>query len=169
MTPTDDTPKPKKKPRRWLIPAFLVSLALNLLIAGVVGGWMLSPRGWHRPGPTDLGDAQGLVGSAFVRALPDAQRRQLLKDIFHDRGQLRQNRDSLRQQFETLLTAIRADPFDPAAIEALLEDQRQTAGHRQKIGESLILKRLSEMTPQERSAYADRLEATLRRLKPRGN
>jgi uncharacterized membrane protein len=153
---------PETKPRRWLMPAFLVSLALNLLVAGMVVGWMGNKRGPDNP---DDRRAGALVGTPFVRALPPDDRRALARELQSNRTALRDNREALRARFDTLLAALRADPFDPEAVRQVLADQRNTASARQDIGEELLIARLAAMTPDARRAYADRLNQALRNVR----
>ena len=151
-----------KKPRRWLYPLLFVSLALNLLIAGMIVGWLASPDG---PKRSEFGSARGLVGEPFLRALPDDQRRAMLRDIAREAPQLRESRESLRARFSAFLTALRADPYDASTVAALLKDQREVALTRQDIGERMLLDRLDAMSAEERNAYADALEKSFRRLR----
>ena len=150
-----------KPRRRWMVPLLLVSLALNLLVAGIVVGWAVSPAGrWHR----EMGPTRGVLGAPFVRALPAEARRQMMRDLVAERGRIRDSRESLRARFEAFLVALRANPYDPEAVRELLAEQREVALGRQEIGEGLLLKRLVAMTGAERAEYADNLEAALSRF-----
>lgn len=153
-----------KKPRRWLMPLLFASLALNLLIAGIVVGWMASHGGDRRP---DYRTVRGLVGEPFLRALPDDQRRAMMQDVLREAPRIRESRESLRARFEAFLTALRAEPYDPNAVAELLKEQRDVALRRQDIGERLLLERLNTMTPEQRDAYATALERSFRRLRQR--
>jgi uncharacterized membrane protein len=151
-----------QKRRRWVLPLLFASLAMNLLVVGVILGWLISPGGHKR---SEIGPVRGLVGEPFVRALPDQQRRAMLRDVMRDAPRIRESRENLRARFEALLGALRADPFDTALVAALLDEQRDVALRRQDIGEGFLLQRLEAMTPEERKTYADRLETSLRRLR----
>ena len=160
---TETTPD---KPRnRWIKPVLFISLTLNLLVAGIVAGHLLAPdkrdkRDFDRA-------ARGVIGEPFFRALPDKDRRALFADVVKDRSRIKESRDSLRQRFDAFLAALRADPYDPEDVARLLLEQRQAAVGRQEIGEALLMKRLENMTVEERKAYADRLEDGLKRFKRR--
>ena len=156
-----DTPTRK---RRWLYPVLFLSLALNLLIVGIVVGWLVSPGG---PKRADFGTARGLVGEPFLRALPDEHRRELMREALQEAKSIRESRQALRARFEAFLEALRADPYDPARVESLMKEQRNVALRRQDIGETMLLNRLEEMSPEQRLEYADALEHSLRRLKRR--
>lgn len=155
-------PTPPKLRRRWLLPTLLVSLALNLAVAGIVVGWALSPQARHH---RDSGPARGVIGEPFIRALPEDARRALMHDVIEEREHIRDSRDGLRARFDAFLSALRADPYDPEVVRDLLAEQRGAAQGRQEIGETLLLKRLAAMEPQDRAAYADRLETLVGRLK----
>ena len=158
------TPDAPPKKRRWLMPLLFVSLALNLLVAGLVVGHALSPDArFDREGRP----ARGVIGEPFVRALPPADRRALMRDVMQDRDRIRDSRESLKQRFDAFLAALRAVPFDTDEVRRLLQEQREAAVGRQEIGETLLMKRLDDMTDDERAAYADRLEESLQRFKRR--
>ncbi len=157
---TEEQAKPR---RRWLVPALLVSLAMNLLIVGIVVGFAISPKA---PNSNRVGgNARSLIGAPFVQALPQEDRQALFKAIGAERGRLRENREALRARFEALLGALQADPFEPEAVSELLQEQRSVAIRRQRIGETLLIERLNEMSSAERAEYADRLAHALRRLR----
>lgn len=151
-----------EKRRRWVLPLLFVSLAMNLLVVGVILGWILSPGGPRR---AEIGPVRGLVGEPFLRALPEEQRRAMLQDVMRETPRIRESRENLRARFEAFLGALRTEPFDAELVAGLLSQQRSVALRRQDIGEELLLQRLDAMTPEERRAYADRLESSLRRLR----
>lgn len=153
---TDSAPK---RPR-WPYLLLFVSLAANLLVAGILAGWLISPGGPQR---SDFGQARGLVGEPFLRALPDSERRAIMRDAIKEAPRIRESRESLRARVDAFLAAIRAEPYDPETVEILLKEQRDVALRRQDIGERLLLNRLEAMNSEQRAAYADALQRTLRR------
>lgn len=163
MTPPTDAPKP----RRWVTPLLFLSLAVNLLIAGLVAGAFLSPDGPRRSGDEDQRAIRGVLGEPFFRALPKDERRAMVRDIIGNREQFREGREVLRERFEGFLATLRTESFDRAQAERLLGQQREAAIKRQTLGEDLLLDRLEAMTPEQRSAYADELETRLKGLKRR--
>ncbi|MEO1024072.1 MAG: periplasmic heavy metal sensor [Pseudomonadota bacterium] len=154
-----DTPETPPKQRRWLMPVLFVSLAANLLVVGVLAGAMLSPDG-PRHERQDR-QARGLVGEPFIRALPREDRRALVGEAMRNRERIRESREALRERFGAFLEVLRTDPFDAEEAARLFSAQRQAAVRRQEIGETLLMNRLQEMTPEERAAYADALEQQL--------
>lgn len=157
-----DTPQPKK--RRWVMPLLGASLIANMLVVGIVLGAFFANRDGPPRDKVD-GPARSLVGAPFLRALAPEQRRALYGEVRKNGDRLRENRTDLRQQFEALLAAIQAEPFDAEMVQALLQKQRDVALRRQSIGESLLIAQLSQMKVEERVAYAERLSRDLRRLR----
>lgn len=148
---------------RWLKVALVVSLALNLLVLGVVAGAALRHDG-HMAGERERADVpREFVRSPFLGALAPEDRRAVGRELMREEGLLRGNRADLRARFERLLAAIRADPFDRAAVEAILDEQRAAGARRLEIAEDAVLDRLSAMSPAGRAAYAERLDRSLRR------
>ena len=134
-----------------------VSLALNLAVAGMVGGAMLrhSDDGPRNALVRDLGF--GL----FTEALTP-QDRITLRDRFLQRSPgFRQERRSMRDDLDAILVALRADPFDPAALDAVLKEQNARLSQRLDLGQSLIRDFLVELPTEARRAFADRLEQRL--------
>ena len=148
-----DTAPPTPRLSLTLRIVFALSLALNLLVIGAIAG------AWWRGGPPGGPGQVGQV-AALYRALPDDVRRSL-------RGEMRgvTDRDDLRAMRARgpLLAALRADPFDPAAVEAILAAQAQTMGEMHRRMRAAWLDRVAAMTPQERAAYAERVDAEWQR------
>jgi len=141
----------------------VVSLALNLLVAGMIGGAVLSGGG---PGAAREA-ARDLAGMPFVRALSPQDRRAFVRELRGQRDSLRESRAELLARFESLLATLRAEDLDVVALERILKAQREAAAAHQRLGERLVLAQFEEMTVDERRAYADRLEVDLRRPRRR--
>ena len=145
------------------MPLLFVSLAANLMIAGIVVGWSFSDDGKNRP----KGPIRGVLGEPFVRALPDNARQAIRRDLVREGDRITEGRDALRDRFQAFLKALRSDPFVPEDVARLLKEQRQVSITRQEFGEELLLRRLNEMSADERRVYADQLERQLRNLRRR--
>ncbi len=137
--------------------ALVVSLAINLLVAGVVIGGLVSGRG---PGGFPGYD---LSLGPFAQAL-DPQDRAALRDEFRKRADLRPiGRRDRAQALSDFLTALRSDPFDIGAVEAIFAGQRDRATAAMSAGQAVLLDRIGQMTPEARAAFADRLSRELGR------
>ena len=104
---TDAADLSQRRPR-WLYPAFIASLALNLLVIGGRGAAAWHHR--HGHGGFGRGFDKGLMG--FVRALP-ADRQQIVRADFEAaREIIRPLRASVQDAFKDSAAALTADPFD---------------------------------------------------------
>lgn len=148
---TDQAPAPAT-PRwlRWLLAA---SLALNLLVLGLVVGDALRdgrPGGGLRPTEMALGP--------FARALADEDRRAILSDL-RGRPELAPlGRGERGAAFAGILAAVRAEPFDEARLRAAMAEQSERVEAAQRAVQDAVAARLASLPPQERAAFADRLE-----------
>lgn len=144
--------------RRGLRIALAVSVALNLAVLGVVGGAWLThggPRGGS--GPRDLGFGP------FNEALTPQDRADLRYRFIQKRPGYVTERRAMRGDLQTIVTALRADPFDPAALDAAMQAQADRLESRIATGQTLLRDFLVDLTPEARRAFADRLEANLTR------
>jgi uncharacterized membrane protein len=136
--------------------ALALSVGLNLAIAGLaVGAWLGDGPGKGMPRDMSFGP--------FSEALDDTDRRAIRRALLDRVGEFRTQRAAAQAEFETLLSTLRADPFDPAAMKTALSAIETRNAERLKLGRSLIETRLVEMSAEDRLAFADRLERGLRR------
>jgi uncharacterized membrane protein len=151
---------PKPKNGRWVKIILAVSLALNLAVVGVVAGVALKA---HRQDSGRTPEVRELNFGPFTEALSRPQRREMLRDFVSDRTRLRALRDQIGIEFQAVLDAVRADPFDPAALEAALSAQSNSTVARLERGRMALQSVILGMTPEERLTYAERLERGLQR------
>lgn len=142
-----------RKPGRWTKVILAVSLAFNLLVVGAVAGAVVSGGKWRHHGPPRL----EAMGGPLTRALSQEDRRAIGREILKTYGRDGAGRARHREEFERLVEAIRATPFDRAAAESRLASIRGMFQERLALGQTLLLDRLEEMSDDERAAYADRL------------
>ena len=150
-----DKAEPAK--RRGLRIALAVSVALNLGVLGMAAGAMLHGGGMAggRDGVRELGFGP------FTEALDRDQRGQLRRAFLARAPEFREARRAVRADAEAVLAALRAEPFDPAQLTAVLAVQRQRLARQLDLGQDLLGELLLSMTPAARRAFADRLEARL--------
>ncbi len=152
---TEPTTGPKTA--GWVKLVLALSLGLNLAIIGIIGGAFL------RDGPRDRGMPRDLSFGPFTEALTREDRR-ALRAAFLERGaDFRADRDAAQAEFATLIQTLRADPFDPAAMQQALARIEARNAERLAIGRSLIERRIIELSAPQRLAFADRLEGALSR------
>lgn len=159
MTDTaSPAPAPKAPtPGRGLKIAFAISLALNLAVAGLVAG------AWLRNGGPGHGMPRDLGFGPFSEALSPKDHRALREAIRENLPALRADREAARTEFATLLSALRAEPYDPDAVSTALSAIVARAAAKLATGQELLATRIAAMSVEDRKAFADRLEAGLRR------
>lgn len=154
-----ESPNPAKGLRR----ALYVSVAINLLVVGTVVG-MFVAHGF-REGHGDRGPGFGRYTAALSSSDRAALREAYRAQMVGVRGDADKagGRPGPRARFQAeraeLLTALRAAPFDPDVVAALFERQKSRMASGMELGQTLLLQRISAMSPTERAAFAARLEA----------
>lgn len=157
-----DSPEIKGSPRRWMRVLLFVSLALNLLVVGAVAGFVLNGR------PMPRGDRADPV-LPYTRAFDEEQRHALWRDL--RTGLPREGaplREGYLDDYRTALEILRADPYDPARMEALLAAQAARGAEVRARGQKVLSGYLAAMSPEARKAYADRLEQEIGKMRRRG-
>ncbi|PWE33829.1 hypothetical protein DDZ14_03990 [Maritimibacter sp. 55A14] len=153
---------------RWVKIALVASLALNVAVLGLVAGTVFSPH--HGKDRWRHHSDRGLMPMGlhvYGRAMPDADRQALI-DAAREHGIRRQDaREELRGHFRDMVAALRADPFSAERVMVVLRAQHRSVGARIVEGQSLLVARISAMSPQARHAFADRLEDRLERYAAR--
>ena len=138
------------------------SLALNLLFVGAfVGAYAKS--GGARSGPPNLRS----VADPYVSAFDQRAKRAMRTDM---RAQLPDRKQAMaanRADYEAFLQIVRQEPFDAARASEIMETQFERGGQFQRVGRKLSIERISQMSPEERKAYADRLQERLENPKKR--
>ncbi len=148
-------------PWRWQKAALVASLTVNVLVAGVVAGGLIGRERMERRDPPF--DVQlGPLGAAFSRE-DRAEMRAGAAQAGADIGALRLD---FRKDVETLIAAVEADPWNEEAVRQQLALMRANAEQRVLLGERVMLQRLSGMSPEERTRYAERLRKLVRHAPP---
>lgn len=149
---------PASRPSRlWRI-VLVVSLALNLAIAGIVVGAVVSGRaGDGPPRSFELG-----IGP-MARALEPQERRAIGRALRQDRS-LRGV--DFRGRVNDMIAALRAEPFDPEALRALMEEQSASIAGIQAKAQDATLSQIIAMTPDRRRAFADQVAEELSQIRP---
>jgi uncharacterized membrane protein len=145
---------------RWTRIALIVSLALNLLVAGLVAGALLHGPLGGRDGRPEI---RMLGLGPFADALTKADRAALGEAIRREEGSFRARREAMRADFDAFLAALRAEPYDHAEVTRLIASQQQRIAESQRLARGLLLERIETMAPAERAAYAEALDDATRR------
>ncbi len=156
MAKTD--PKMDRKAPRWMKIVLGLSLAVNLLIFGVIfGAAMRHGEGWREAGGNGMRE-----GFALLAALDREDRRAILREV-----RTVQDRSARRAQITQLLALLRAETLDVAALQELIAEQRSMGAQMQELMAASWTARIERMGAAERAAYADRLESWMSRRGPR--
>jgi uncharacterized membrane protein len=143
MAETQTTPQ--KKGRLWTV-ILVCSLALNLAVAGIVGGTLLSGRiGEGPPRSFDLG--VGPVANALERD----ERRAIGREL--RRNRVLRDLDP-RGRAAEMLVVLQAEPFDREALRAIFAEQSNDLIRVQARAQDALLETIAAMTPERRAAFA---------------
>lgn len=167
MAEPDERAQPAARTRAplWMRILLFVSLAVNLLVLGTAGGLLVRGRAWQDE-PPDARLVFDLGLGPYVRALSPEDRDGLRAAAASRRADFRGNRADMRRTFEETLAALRADPFQPERLSAVIARQGEIADRGRQIGQDLFIAHVAAMTPDARHALADRLETSVRRHRP---
>lgn len=145
----------------WLRLVLFASLALNLIVIGLAVGVA-------RHGAPDKRLPHGdPFGGPYLGAMEKDDRRAIIADL-RKSGEGRRSRDEVRAEFDQIIAALRATPYRPEQVEAIIRGQFDDIQTRARTGTDAMLERLRTMDDAERAAYAGRLEEALKRG-PKGN
>lgn len=152
-----DAEKTSSKGPRWGKIALVVSLTVNVLIAGLAIGTFAQVK--KSDGFVRTGEASG----AYTFALSPKDRREIGKNMasyFKDKGR---DRGALQKEYERMIDVVTSDPFDRAAAQDVLTNQAEFASDRRVAAEGLLLDQLENMTLKERQEFAQRLQEGVKR------
>ena len=153
----DKKPSGMRPGLRYLL---IGSLAVNFIIAGLmVGATVGNKRSGDRP------PREGDILGAYTQALSSQERREIGKNIRDHHRALGEKPMRPREVLQQMLEALQAEPFDPEAVKALIDQQSEKAFERRKIAQGLWLEYVSDMTAEERAAYAARIQEVLSKRK----
>lgn len=136
---------------RWIYPALLASLMINMLFVGLVAGRMWAHGGPHASHEHRRG-GEGFGG--FLQKLPEGRREILRVPLESTRFEVKAMRDEVRRLRKQARELMSRDAYDAAALSATMA---QVNAVRAKLGER-VAKGMSDlvgqMTADERKAFA---------------
>jgi uncharacterized membrane protein len=150
----DQTPR-----RRWLKPLLIVSLALNLLFAGLIAGAMWKRHHGHwRPKHVVL----QLSIEQMMRELPPDKRTVGEKVLKQLRNEVRPSRGELRARRKEAVAALTADPYVEKEFSdkmAALRDIRESARRKRH---EIVIEFVRDMTVAQRKRFVEIFRSNLR-------
>lgn len=157
MTEPNST-QPSPKPRRLTRALLIGSLALNVLIVGIVGGAAIAIRG-----DGDKGPVSDRFGSPHIKALTFDDKREVGRAIRSAYRKSNVDHRADHQHYKEALALLRSSPLDEAALRDLVMTLDQAGERRRAMARDVFLAKILSMSDAERAAYADRLEEVLER------
>jgi uncharacterized membrane protein len=132
----------------------VLSLALNLLVAGLVLGDLLT-HGRPGRGPRPVEMALG----PLARALPEEDRAAILESLRDDPDLRAFRREEFSAGLAAIAEALRAEPLDESRLRAAFAAQADRAARGQQAVRDALIAHLAAMPPGTRTVVADRLVA----------
>lgn len=161
------TADPDLKPRGtrlWVRILLVISLAFNLLIIGAVAGVAIKGEPWYKPNsPHHAADAA--IGP-LTRALSKADRRAIGREMRQSRGEDGWTRRAHRQALERMVGLLEATPFDADAFGTELKGSISGLQGRMSHASDALILRLSQMSDEDRAAFAARVKEEMTRKRP---
>jgi hypothetical protein len=148
---------------KWLIAALILSLIVNLLLIGFVVGRIASPPPFGPGADPTIGYLR------LLRFLPEPRRDELAADV---RGHMRSiigDVRGIRRDQRAVFEAIRAEPFDPTALEAALRGLQQRLTAAQQASHASFVAVVGKLDRAEREKLADAMRRPPSRERGRGH
>jgi uncharacterized membrane protein len=120
----------------------LLSLGANLVVAGFAISRMYGPR----PG----GSIERIVAIG-IRAFPPELRKSISEATHARRDDFKARFDEVQAARRQMFEAMRADPFDPAALQAAYTNLRAKTSELQQIGQQIVADALAAAPAEVRS------------------
>ena len=139
-----------KQRNLWKI-LFGISLAINLLIIGALGG-ALSRAG---KGPMVKHRTSGFL---YMRALNFEDKKVLRKKLLRNKDSRKIIRAKEHSSYSSAIKILKKDPFDRKAFEDLLDEQTRYSKSKLSSARAALVAQIANMTKEERLVYSQRLE-----------
>lgn len=151
-----DAQTPKTRRWSWVWIALIASLAINLAVVAAIVAHQAAGPHRHRsitgPGFTQI------LPRAFFRELDRDRRDELVGELREHRKGFRELRTTLRERARDVASALRAEPYDEAAVAKALEVYEAEAQTMVGRGREIAGNFFARLTPQERQLMADQID-----------
>ena len=144
--------------QRWLLPLLVVSLSVNLLIAGAAlgGGWMLR----HSAGRTEPGFGRDIAAGPITRLigrLSQQRQAELHSLITQQREAGAGPKQLLAAARRDAATVLLAEPIDPARLEAAMKHIAETELTARNATVSTTVALVAKLSLPERRLFLEQL------------
>ncbi len=151
-----DAQTPKTRRWSWVWIALIASLAINLAVVAAIVAHQAAGPHRHRsitgPGFTQI------LPRAFFRELDRDRRDELVGELREHRKGFRDLRKTLREKARDVASALRAEPYDEAAVAKALEVYETEAQTMVGRGREIAGNFFMRLTPEERRLMADQID-----------
>ena len=149
------------KPRRLVRIVLVLSLALNLLLAGLIVGAVASGRGGAPMRfQADLGPV--------AQVIPREDRAQIGREIRRELGRSGPSRRELGRTLDQIAAALEAETFDPQGFEVLIRSQQAWQDRVRDVALGAVTRHLATLSVDERRGIAAALRAQLQQRRGDG-
>ena len=121
-----------------LLAALIVSLCVNLLLAGV----MIGGR-WHHGGP-------------WWREIPDEVRPVMKQTFEANKAEFDARRDAVQQARQKVADVLKADPIDQAKLDQALAERSQQNQSMEQFTQQVMVQVAKQLSPDLRAQMVDR-------------
>ena len=159
---TDSAPAAAPVRSRWWSLLLIASLALNLLVGGMIAArffWAERMGRFYGPSYTQL------LPRKFIEDLDRDRRKEVLAILKSHRDRYNQGRESLSAAALQVSTALKSQPYDEVAVKTAVESFSKAGNEMVANGSSAVLDLIAKLTPEERAGLASRIEERARRRK----
>lgn len=155
MSEANVTPPSGKPPRRWLGPAFLASLTVNIFLIGLISVPLFFRPPHDRDfGPPPRGAGPGMFHQSF-KDLPEEDRKAIRMAMLGHFPEIRPHLVEMREAKAELADAVAADPYDEKAVRAAFDKMEQAMKEMGEVGRNAMMAGFSKLTPEQRQRVAE--------------
>jgi len=161
----DNRPTVTRRSPRWMWGLLVVSLSINLLIAGIVIGsvWAIKRGGfWNVPTVIER-------NARFMRGLPEDRRDEIRSIFFEYRDDLRPYWQSLREARRDIGRLLRSETYSRAELDAAMETLFEQEKRARQAAKPMLQDMLSRLDRDERIHFLRVFVPILNRAQLRGD
>ncbi len=134
-----------------VVVALVVSVCLNVFIAGLVIGRVSGGRGAAPDQPTNAGGLE-----RFMATVPAEARPVIRRAMVENRRDLQGLVAAVREARRAAAAAVAREPFDPVAFQTAMATVRERSDALQAEVHAIIAEALDDLSPELRSEMAER-------------
>jgi uncharacterized membrane protein len=146
--------RPKQPHNKWKI-FFAISFALNIALLSAIGGATFQYAKSQSSYDTKFKKPQ--IGSVYLRALNQNQRRELRREMSNQDNIGNVNRAKMKVNFNETIDILRSKDFDIGDFTIIVKSHADKSRQRLETGQEIFLSLIASMSFEERLAYADRI------------